>query len=68
MKDMKVSLTQNIHRAISEAHRCGKIPLGSWVPHTCVNGGLWHPSIQISDNDNAEDEDKRYVDTLAELD
>ena len=63
MKDMKVSLTQNKQRAISEAHRCGKIPLGRWVPSVCVDGGLWHPSKQDRNSESdereeaAEDED-----------
>ena len=78
MKDMKVLLVQNIHRAFSEAHRCGKIPLRRWVPKKCSNGGLWHPSKVISNSEsgeheeeivNDEDKDKRVqIDALKELD
>ena len=50
-----MSLSQNIHRAISEAHRCGKIQLGNWVPVVCVDGGLWHPS---KDGRNSESDER----------
>ena len=64
---MKVSLTQNIYRAINEADRCGKIPLGSWVPNICVNGGLWHPS-KVTKNSESDEDKEDVSDTLEELD
>ena len=71
IKDVKVSLTQNIQRAINKADRCGKIPLGTWVPDMCANNlGLWNRHSERDEEETDEDEDKKYVlgDTLEELD
>ena len=72
IKDVKMLLTQNIQRAINKADRCGKIPLGRWVPDMCATYGL-RRSVRHSERDEEEideDEDKKYVlgDILEELD
>ena len=58
IKDAKVFLTQKIQRAINKADRCGKIPLGRWVPDMCAN--VTRPS-ERDEEEIDEDEDKKYV-------
>ena len=59
IKDVKVSLTQNIQRAINKADHCEKIPLK-----------LIHLLSWAAVDETDEDADKKYVlgDTLEELD
>jgi hypothetical protein len=62
---VKDLLTQNIQRAINKADRCGKTPLGSWVPDMCANVNRNSDKEEID-----EDDDKKYFlgDSLEELD
>ena len=73
MKVLKVLLTQNIQRAINNADRCGKIPLGRWVPDMCANVIRHSVDNDVTDSERNEDEnddneeetiedgDKQYV-------
>ena len=73
MTEVKVLLTQNIQRAINKADRCGKIPLGRWVPDMCANV-IRNSERDEDENENEEeideDEDKKFVlgNFLEELD
>ena len=59
IRDVKVSLTQNIQRAFNKADHCKKIPLK-----------LIHLLSWAAVDETDEDADKKYVlgDTLEELD
>ena len=57
---LKVLLTQNIQRAINNADRCGKIPLGRWVPDMCANV-IRNSERDEDENEEEIDEDKKYV-------
>ena len=71
---MKVSLTQNIQRAIYRGHQradhCGQIPLVSSIAVSHWSRKLIHLLSWAAVEETDEDEDKKFVlgDTLEELD